>query len=38
MTADILTKALGWEKFERFRVAAGVERKNSSASLGEREC
>jgi hypothetical protein len=37
MTADILTKALGWEKFERFRSAAGVERKNS-ARPGEREC
>jgi hypothetical protein len=37
MTADILTKALGWEKLERFRIAAGVERKNS-ARLGEREC
>jgi hypothetical protein len=32
-----LTKALGWEKLERFRIAAGVERKNS-ARLGEREC
>jgi hypothetical protein len=38
MTSDILTKALGWEKVERFRAAAGVERKDSSASLGEREC
>jgi hypothetical protein len=37
MTADILTKALGWEKLERFRIAAGVEGK-TSACLGEREC
>jgi hypothetical protein len=37
MPADILMKALGWEKFERFRLAAGVE-KRDSAHLGKREC
>jgi hypothetical protein len=37
MTANLLMKALGWEKSERFRSAAGVERK-TSARLGEKEC
>jgi hypothetical protein len=37
MTADLLTKALGWEKLERFRIAAGIEGK-TYACLGEREC
>lgn len=37
MTADLLTKALGWEKLERFRNAAGVI-EEPSARLDEREC
>jgi hypothetical protein len=37
MTADVLTKAIEWEKFERFRSAAGVEKKDS-AHLGLKDC
>jgi hypothetical protein len=36
MTANILTKALRWERFERFRLAAGFEEKDF-AHLGKRE-
>jgi hypothetical protein len=41
MTANVLTKALGWEKLERFRRKMGVEgerRKNDAVHLIEWEC
>jgi len=40
MTADILTKAFGWEKLERFRAEMGVDiqKRDDTAHLVEWEC